>query len=132
MPQLLLTRIFPFDIAEYIYKFIQKTQCERIYYSRKLYSPTSLIINSLIKEYSDYNIIKNIGMACDRIKTIYRITYPIKCEGLLEKNIDILFDEYINSLIKLKYHLLYHYNNSQEHIKMLYGGYIFYLDKLID
>ena len=130
MPQLLLTRIFPFDIAEYIYKFIQTIQCERIYFLKLNYS--SLIINSLIKEYSDYNIIKNVGMASDRIKTIYRITYPIKRTGLLEKNIDILFDEYINSLIKLKYHLLYHYNNSQNNIKMLYGSCIFYLDKLID
>ena len=130
MPQLLLTRIFPLDIAEYIYKFIQTTQCERIYFLKLNYP--SLIVQSLIKEYSDYTIIKNVGMACDRIKTIYRITYPIKCAGLLEKNIDILFDEYINSLIKLKHHLLYHYSNSQEHIKMLYGGYIFYLDKLID
>ena len=131
MPQLLLTRIFPFDVAEYIYKFIQKTQCERIY-SRKLYSPASLIINSLIKEYSDYTIIKNVGMASDKIKTIYRITYPIKCAGLLEKNIDILIDEYINNLIILKKLLSYHYNYSQDYIKKLYGNNILYLDKLID
>lgn len=130
MPQLLLTRIFPLDIAEYIYKFIQTIQCERIYF-RKLNYP-SLIVQSLIKEYSDYSIPKNVGMASDRLKIITKITYPIKRAGLLEKNIDILFDKYINNLMILKKHLDYHYKNSQEHIRILYGCCAFYLDKLID
>ena len=70
MPYLLLSQIFPSDIAEYIYKFIQTSQCERIYWY-KLYSPSSFIVESLIKEYSDYTIIKNVGMASDRLKNIY-------------------------------------------------------------
>ena len=132
MPITLLSRIFPFDIAEYIYNFVKINKCINIYWN-KLYMPSSLIIDNIIKQFSNYNIPSNLGLIYNSIHILYTIIYPIKQKGFLQKNIYIFLDEYIDKLNIMKKHLNYHHNNYYKN-DIFFGcaKIIKYLDKFID
>tara|TARA_Y100000748_G_C15332260_1_gene424577 strand:- start:269 stop:670 length:402 start_codon:yes stop_codon:yes gene_type:complete len=115
MPSTLLSRILPQDISQIIYNLIKLEKLEKIYWE-KLYSPASFIVNKLVDEYSNYSskyYRSGIFYIRDDIMTIIRITNKVASQGLIEKNIYILMDEYIDNLYILKKHLEYHFKYSK-------------------
>ena len=114
----LLSRILPYEIAKIIFDYIKLNKTQQIYWEQ-LYSPTSFIIKDLIKIYSDYNKVFNpLCHNIDRISIIAKITNKLASRGVLQKNIYIYMDEYIDNLLTLKKHLKYHFKDKRQ---MSYG-----------
>tara|TARA_X000000368_G_scaffold232984_1_gene184026 strand:- start:1645 stop:2040 length:396 start_codon:yes stop_codon:yes gene_type:complete len=110
----LLSRILPYEIAKIIFDYIKLNKTQQIYWEQ-LYSPTSFIIKDLIKIYSDYN--KAFNPLChniDRISIIAKITNKLASRGVLQKNIYIYMDEYIDNLDTLKKHLQFHLKDMKQ------------------
>ena len=54
----LFSRILPSDVANIIFNFVKLQKTQQIYW-KQLYSPTSFIIEKLMKRYSDYSKLFN-------------------------------------------------------------------------
>lgn len=114
MPFTLFTQILPLEIANIIFNYVKLQKTQRIYWEQ-LYSPASLILKNLINIYSNYNKVFNITCyIIDNINIINRINYRFASRKLLQKNIYIYMDEYIDNLHKLKKHLEFHFKDTIE------------------
>lgn len=134
----LFSRILPSDVANIIFNFVKLQKTQQIYWEQ-LYSPSSLIINKLVKIFSDYS--KVFNPICDLhndLMIVIRITNRLVVKGLIQKNIYIHMDEYIDNLRILKKHLEFHFKDKNH---LPYGvksllicgqSMIQYLDKHID
>ena len=114
----LFSRILPPEIANIIFDYVKLQKTQKIYWE-KLYSPSSFIIKKLMKRYSDYS--KDFSPITDvynDIMIIARITNKLAAKGLIQKNIYIYMDEYIDNLLTLKKHLKYHFKDKRQ---MSYG-----------
>lgn len=110
----LFSRILPPEIANIIFNFVKLQKTQQIYWEQ-LYSPASLILKNLIKIYSDYDKVFNpICYDIHRINIITRITNKFASRGLLQKNIYICMDEYIDNLHTLKKHLQFHFKDIRQ------------------
>lgn len=108
MPFTLLSRILPIEIAYIIFDYIKLQKTQQIYWEQ-LYSPASLIIKNLVKIYSNYEMAFNpICNNIDQISIIAKITNKLTSQGIIQKNIYIYMDEYIDNLDTLKKHLQFH------------------------
>jgi hypothetical protein len=127
----LFSRILPHDVASIIFNFVKLQKTQKIYWEQ-LYSPASLILENLIKIYSDYDKVFNpICYDIDRIKIITIITNKFASQGLIQKNIYIYMDEYIDNLHTLKKHLQFHFKDTRQ-LLMLNKSIIECLDKFLD
>lgn len=107
----LFSRILPSELANIIFDYVKLLKTQQIYWEQ-LYSPASLTLKNLINLYSDYDKVFNpICYNIDRITIITNITNRIASRGLLQKNIYIYMDEYIDNLYILKKHLQFHFKN---------------------
>lgn len=126
----LLSRILPSDIANIIYDYIKLQKTQQIYWEQ-LYSPASLMVKNIINIYSDYEKVSNpICYYIDPITIITRKTNILVSRGLLQKNIYIYMDEYIDNLDTLKKHLEYHSKYNKQDI-LYYQYAIESLEKLL-
>lgn len=129
----LFSRILPSDLANIIFNFVKLQKTQKIYWEQ-LYSPSSLILENLIKIYADYDKVFNpISYDIDRINIIIRITNKFASQGLIQKNIYIYTDEYIDNLHTLKKHLQFHFKDTRHlRLQLHLQSTIQFLDKLID
>lgn len=134
----LFSRILPSDVANIIFNFVKLQKTQQIYW-KQLYSPASFIIKKLMKRYSDYNKVFNpISDLHNDLIIITRITNRLAAKGLIQKNIYIHMDEYIDNLRILKKHLAFHFKDIKQvscGINPLFissQSMIQYLDKHID
>jgi hypothetical protein len=109
----LLSRILPGDVARIIFDYVKLEKTQKIYW-KELYSPASLIVNKLVKRYSDYSIVFNSkNELYDDLMIITNITNRLSSKGLIQKNIYIPMDEYIDNLRTLKKHLKFHFKDTK-------------------
>ena len=131
----LLSRILPSDVASIIFNFVKLQKIQEIYWEQ-LYSPSSLIIKKLVKRYSDYSkVFHPISDVYNDLMIINRITNRVAARGLIQKNIYIYMDEYIDNLRTLKKHLEFHFKDKTLDGWPLFMGnqsMIQSLDKFID
>ena len=129
----LFSRILPSELANIIFNFVKLQKTQKIYWEQ-LYSPSSLILENLIKIYADYDKVFNpISYDIDRINIIIRITNKFALQGLIQKNIYIYTDEYIDNLHTLKKHLQFHFKDTRHlRLQLHLQSTIQSLDKLID
>ena len=133
----LFSRILPHDVASIIFNFVKLQKTQKIYWEQ-LYSPASLILENLIKKYSDYSKVFHPWILCDvynDLMIINRITNRVAARGLIQKNIYIYMDEYIDNLRTLKKHLEFHFKDKTLDGWPLFMGnqsMIQSLDKFID
>lgn len=126
----LFSRILPPEIANIIFNFVKLQKTQQI--SEELDCYTHLIIKDLIKKYSDYDKIFNpICYDIHRINIITRITNIFASRGLLQKNIYICMDEYIDNLHTLKKHLQFHFKDIRQ-LLLLNQFMIECLNKILD
>ena len=126
----LFSRILPSEIANIIFDYIKLQKTQQIYWEQ-LYSPASLIVKNLINIYSDYDKVSNpICYYIEPITIITRKTNKLVSHGLLQKNIYIYMDEYIDNLNTLKKHLEYHSKYNKQDI-LYYQYAIECLEKLL-
>ncbi len=133
----LFSRILPSDVANIIFNFVKLQKTQKICDELDCY--THLIIKKLIKRYSDYSKVFNpISDLHNDLMIITRITNRLAAKGLIQKNIYIHMDEYIDNLRILKKHLEFHFKDKRQES---YGfrplficgqSMIQYLDKHID
>lgn len=110
----LFTRFLPSDVAIIIFNFVKLQKTQKIYWEQ-LYSPVSLIINKLVKRYSDYNkVFCPIIDVYNDLMIITNITNRLAARGLIQKNIYIYMDEYIDNLRTLKKHLKFHFKDTKQ------------------
>tara|TARA_B100001093_G_C25945784_1_gene642815 strand:- start:60 stop:476 length:417 start_codon:yes stop_codon:yes gene_type:complete len=110
----LFSRILPSDLANIIFNFVKLQKTQQIYWEQ-LYSPASFIIKKLMKRYSDYSKVFNpISDLHNDLMIITRITNRLAAKGLIQKNIYIHMDEYIDNLRILKKHLKFHFKDKKQ------------------
>ena len=110
----LFSRILPTNIANIIFNFVKLQKTQKIYWEH-LYSPASLILENLIKTYSNYTKIFNpVCYDIISINIITNITNKFSSQGLIQKNIYIYMDEYIDNLYILKKHLQFHFKDNRQ------------------
>ena len=138
MPFTLFSRILPPEIAIIIFNFIKLKKTQIIYWEQ-LYSPASFIVKKLVKRYSDYNkVFYPISDVYNELMIITRITNKFAVRGLIQKNIYIYMDEYIDNLHTLKKHMEFHFEDKRQEsygVKPLFicdQSMIQSLDKFID
>ena len=134
----LFSRILPSDVANIIFNFVKLQKTQQIYWEQ-LYSPASFIIKKLMKRYSDYSKVFNpISDLHNDLMIVTRITNRLAAKGLIQKNIYIHMDEYIDNLRILKKHLEFHFkdkkqvSNGVKPLLICGQSLIQYLDKNID
>tara|TARA_Y100000816_G_scaffold129523_1_gene91327 strand:- start:1170 stop:1589 length:420 start_codon:yes stop_codon:yes gene_type:complete len=139
MPFTLFSRILPSDVANIIFNFVKKIQNTQKIYWEQLYSPASFIIKKLMKKYSDYSkVFHPTSYVYNDLMIITRITNRVAAKGLIQKNIYIHMDEYIDNLRILKKHLEFHFKDKRQ-VSLLWSQtficgqfMIQYLDEHID
>lgn len=115
MPFTLFSRILPSDVANIIFNFVKKIQNTQKIYWEQLYSPASFVIIKLMKRYSDYS--KIFHLTSDVYNDLMIITSNTKrlaAKGLIQKNVYIHMDEYIDNLRILKKHLEFHFKYKRQ------------------
>lgn len=116
MPFTLFSCILPAEIANIIFNFVKLQKTVETIYWEKLYSPASLILENLTDAYSDYEkVFKFTPYFYDinRVDIIIRATNIVASQGLLQKNIYIYMDKYIDNLYALKKHVEFHFKNTR-------------------
>ena len=134
----LFSRILPPEIANIIFDYVKLQKTQKIYWVQ-LYSPTSFIVKKLIKRYSNYSkVFHPFSDVYNDLMIITNITNKLAVRGLIQKNIYIYMDEYIDNLRTLKKHMEFHFKDI---IQLTYGvnsllmqeqSLIHSLDKFID
>jgi hypothetical protein len=110
----LFSRILPSDLANIIFNFVKLQKTQQIYWEQ-LYSPSSLIINKLVKRYSDYSKVFSLRSDLHNdLMIVTSITNRLAAKGLIQKNIYIYMDEYIDNLRILKKHLEFHFKDNNQ------------------
>ena len=134
----LFSRILPSELASIIFNFVKLQKTQKIYWEQ-LYSPASFIIKKLMKRYSDYSkVFHPISDVYNDLMIITRITNRLAAKGLIQKNIYIYMDEYIDNLRTLKKHMEFHFEDKRQEsygVKPLFicdQSMIQSLDKFID
>lgn len=133
----LFSRILPHDVASIIFNFVKLQKTQTI--SAVLDCYTHLIIKNLIKIYSDYSkVFHPISDVYNQLSVITRVKDKFATRGLIQKNIYIYMDEYIDNLRTLKKHMEFHFKDKRQEsygVKPLFicdQSMIQSLDKFID
>lgn len=113
MPFSLFSRILPPDISNIIFNFVKLEKTKKIY--NELDSYAHLIIKKLVNRFSDHGkVYYTVFDVYNELTTITRITNKFLKKGLIQKNIYIYMDEYIDNLFRLKQHIEFHFKDTKQ------------------